>query len=541
MTRVFAVTIGLGVIAMPLNAKALSGFNSVQSSVSNAMSSQEEQTSSSGATVESEETENVQESSASNMTSDSAAEESSAPAVALPESVADATKGIVQVNSVYTDEAGKEYIILGCTGFLIGNTEDGEYVITTNSVVAPTKATRDDAFTTIGVTEEEEDWDKINLSVKVVVEGDVSIEAEVITRSPELNIAVVKLSQPLYNRTPLSILTSDDLGSAKPYKATEIVYALGFPYAVRYDRNTVMYDQDDVTMSSGSIANNKTHNDIQVIEHDCLITGNNCGGPLINSSGYVIGINEQQKDGRYYCSVDCAELVRILDALGIAYSKVTTSEYEVMNNSTEGITTQEVVIQDNSDLFDQIPLSIIIIGAGIVLVLITLLIIMIILLIGQKNRSKNNDDKVKDSRKEKEEPPRPKPVLAPDYHANETVMLSGGNGSETSVLDTGSSSSMYESYGTLVRKSNNENCVIDKPYFSIGKDSLHVNFCIKDNSSISRQHASIESSNGITSIKDNNSTNGTFVNNVRLIPGQAQIIQNGDMIKLANEEFIYRS
>ena len=50
-------------------------------------------------------------------------------------------------------------------------------------------------------------------------------------------------------------------------------------------------------------------------------TGNNCGGPLINTSGYVIGINEQQKDGRYYCSVDCAELVRILDALGITIVK----------------------------------------------------------------------------------------------------------------------------------------------------------------------------------------------------------------------------
>ncbi len=210
-------------------------------------------------------------------------------------------------------------------------------------------------------------------------------------------------------------------------------------------------------------------------------------------------------------------------------------------NSAKDSTVQEVAPPEERSLLEQIPLSIIIIGAGIVLVFIVLLIILIVLLLGQKKNPNNDDSKVKESKKEKEEPPRPKPVLSPDYHANETVMLSGGNGNETSVLDTGSSSSMYESYGTLVRKSNNENCVIDKPYFSIGKDSLHVNFCIKDNSSISRQHATIETNNGITSIKDNNSTNGTFVNNVRLIPGQAQIIQNGDIIKLANEEFIYRS
>lgn len=458
-------------------------------------------------------------------------------ATALPESVSDATKGIVQVNSIYTNETGKEYIILGCTGFLIGNTEDGEYVITTNSVVAPTKGTRDDAFETIGVDEEKEDWDKINLSIKVVVEGDVSITAEVITRSPELNIAVVKLSQPLYNRTPLSILTSDDYESAKPYKATEKVYALGFPYAVRYDRNTVMYGQDDVTMSSGSIANNKTYNDIYVIEHDCLITGNNCGGPLINSSGYVIGINEQKKDGRYYCSVDCSELVRILDALGIVYSKVTTSEYEA-RNSSESSTTEQVETVD-SNVFDQIPLGIIIAVVVIVLAIFASLIILITILMSQKNDAKNDNSKTV-KKKEKEEMPQPRQVLTPDHHANETVMLSGGVSAETSVLDSISSGSMYKSYGTLIRKSNNENCVIDKPCFTIGKDSLHVDFCIKDNGSISRQHATIESKNGLMTIADNNSTNGTYLNNQRISTNQPQILKNGDVITLANEEFVYR-
>lgn len=539
VTGAFSIVIGLGIITAPIQAQALSGFNSIKDSASSTESSTEEQASSAESSARPEENYDVQEDSSSNMSSVSAAEGASAPSVTLPESVADATKGIVQVNSIYTNDTGKEFIILGCTGFLIGNTEDGEYVITTNSVVAPTKATRDDAFTTIGASEEAEDWDKIDLSVKVVVEGDVSIDAEVVTRSPELNIAVIKLSQPLYNRTPLTILTSDDLSSAKPYKATEIVYALGFPYAVRYDRNTVMYDQDDVTMSSGSIANNKTHNDIQVIEHDCLITGNNCGGPLINSSGYVIGINEQNKDGRYYCSVDCAELVRILDALGITYSKVTTSQYEA-RSSAESSTAQEPVITENKSLFDQIPLGIIIVVAAIAALFLAILIVLIILLIGQKKNSKTGDNSIKENKKEKEEPPRPRPVLTPDYNASETVMLSGGNGAETSVLGSGPSGNIFESYGTLIRKSNNENCVIDKPSFTIGKDSLHVNFCIKDNSSISRQHATIESRNGITSITDNNSTNGTFVNNRRLTPGQPQTIQNGDVITLANEEFVYK-
>ncbi len=541
LSSVCAMTVGLSVITIPIHAMGVSGTDSSYDGMTNGITSSSystgEQTSSFGASTKTDGMEEGQYNSSTLISSSVVDNEASV--TVLPESVADATKGIVQVNSIYTNDAGKEFIILGCTGFLIGNTQDGEYVITTNSVVAPTKATRDDAFTTIGVSEEVEDWDKIDLSVKVVVEGDVSIAAEVVTRSPELNIAVVKLSQPLYNRTPLSILTSDNLTSAKPYKATETVYALGFPYAVRYDRNTVMYDQDDVTMSSGSIANNKTHNDIQVIEHDCLITGNNCGGPLINSSGYVIGINEQTKDGRYYCSVDSAELVRILDALGIKYSKVTASQYEARNSAESSTVQEEVAIEDKS-FFDQIPLGIMIAGSAIALLFLAILTILIILLISQKNRSKTKENSIKENKKEKEEPPRPRPVLTPDYHANETVMLSGVNGIETSVLGSDASANMFESYGTLIRKSNNENCVIDNPSFTIGKDSLHVNFCIKDNSSISRQHATIESRNGVTSITDNNSTNGTFVNNRRLTPRQPQTIQNGDVITLANEEFVYR-
>lgn len=544
LATVIAVTVGLSVTTMPIHAMGGSGTDISNDGMTNGITSNDdsagEQISSFGASTSTDEMDASQYNSSSYLNSTAMGNET--PVTVLPESVSDATKGIVQVNSIYTNDAGKEFIILGCTGFLIGNTQDGEYVITTNSVVAPTKATRDDAFKTIGVSEEEKDWDKIDLSVKVVVEGDVSIAAEVITRSPELNIAVIKLSQPLYNRTPLSILTSDEPGSDKPYEATQTVYALGFPYAVRYDRNTVMYDQDDVTMSSGSIANSKTYNDIHVIEHDCLITGNNCGGPLINSSGYVIGINQQKKDGRYYCSVDCAELVRIIDALGITYSKVTASEYEARNSAKDS-TNEGETVQNTGNLLDQIPLGIIIIAVAVIVVTLALLIVLIILLLGQKsgsNRIDSEEYNKKAKKKEKEEPPRPRPVLAADHRTNETIMLQGEFANETSVLGNGMSGSMYESYGTLIRKSNNENCVIDKSYFSIGKDSLHVNFCIKDNSSISRQHAVIESSNGLVTITDNNSTNGTYVNSQRLSPKQPQTIKNGDVIKLANEEFIYR-
>lgn len=67
-----------------------------------------------------------------------------------------------------------------------------------------------------------------------------------------------------------------------------------------------------------------------------------------------------------------------------------------------------------------------------------------------------------------------------------------------------------------------------------------ANCKIDNNRKISRKHASIQLERGSYYIRDNNSSNGTFLNGRRLIPEKAEELRDNDMIRLADEDFIFR-
>jgi FHA domain len=56
---------------------------------------------------------------------------------------------------------------------------------------------------------------------------------------------------------------------------------------------------------------------------------------------------------------------------------------------------------------------------------------------------------------------------------------------------------------------------------------------------ISRQHAEISTTGTRTKITDRKSRNGTFVNNVRLRPGEGKALAHGDRIRMGSIEFEY--
>lgn len=79
--------------------------------------------------------------------------------------------------------------------------------------------------------------------------------------------------------------------------------------------------------------------------------------------------------------------------------------------------------------------------------------------------------------------------------------------------------------------------VIDKAEVLIGKKQEIVDRVIGFNKMISRKHCRVTSVNGAFYINDEGSANGTYVNGMKLVPGQKCQINRGDIVRLADSDF----
>ena len=88
----------------------------------------------------------------------------------------------------------------------------------------------------------------------------------------------------------------------------------------------------------------------------------------------------------------------------------------------------------------------------------------------------------------------------------------------------------------LIRNSNGEKKEVNITPFAIGKDPLNVDYIV-DSESVSRNHATIIYEEGAFYIVDNDSTNGTIVEGIRVQSGERVELDNGYIILLGNESF----
>ncbi|MDO4465620.1 MAG: FHA domain-containing protein [Bacillota bacterium] len=92
---------------------------------------------------------------------------------------------------------------------------------------------------------------------------------------------------------------------------------------------------------------------------------------------------------------------------------------------------------------------------------------------------------------------------------------------------------------TLTRLSTNEKAIIDTNDYVLGKSNFVNGMVIKGNPGVSRKHAMIRLDNEQYFIRDLDSVNGTYVNDVFVEPETEVELLSGDSIKLGDEEFLF--
>lgn len=104
----------------------------------------------------------------------------------------------------------------------------------------------------------------------------------------------------------------------------------------------------------------------------------------------------------------------------------------------------------------------------------------------------------------------------------------------TSLLGDNSS---FQRFPYLIRKNTFDRIDINKPVFRIGKEKSYVDYFIGDNNTISRLHADIISRDNRYYLKDNNSTNHSYINGSIVQGNQEAELFDGAVVTLSNEDF----
>ena len=131
--------------------------------------------------------------------------------------------------------------------------------------------------------------------------------------------------------------------------------------------------------------------------------------------------------------------------------------------------------------------------------------------------------------------------IAADFNevaiSDATVFLDLGQ--ETQQAVPASQPVLFEPSAVLKRARTGEQIVLQKHEFKLGKDANQVDYCISDNSTISRVHARIVQKDRQYFIVDENSLNHTYVNERLVVPSQEYPLTTGSRIRLSDEEFSF--
>ncbi len=212
--------------------------------------------------------------------------------------------GIVMITTGAPDKDGHMNYWRG-TGFFVGDAgKDPQYIVTNCHVVEEFIL----AGKALGGGELHVRFDK-----------DDEAEAYLVDYDAEKDVAILRLAEATGKRVSLQLRVpqEDSLGSE--------AYAVGYPAAADLTVAAVnSFSQKDATVTTGSISRFLTESGTgrKLIQTDASLGGGNSGGPLIDGTGAVIGINTagSKLDSNLFYAVSVGEVLPLLDKNSIPYT-----------------------------------------------------------------------------------------------------------------------------------------------------------------------------------------------------------------------------
>jgi putative serine protease PepD len=119
-------------------------------------------------------------------------------------------------------------------------------------------------------------------TIRVTLQDGVSYSAKVVAKDASNDLAVLRIDAPTSRLHPLSLADSSNL------EVGDAVLAIGDPYGLTDTATAGIVSALDRTISAPNGAKIT-----DAIQTDAALNSGNSGGPLLDASGHVIGVNSQ--------------------------------------------------------------------------------------------------------------------------------------------------------------------------------------------------------------------------------------------------------
>lgn len=448
-----------------------------------------------------------------------------------------AEQGVVRV--IVAIKTSKSIGYSSGSGFYIGNNT----IITNNHVIDNASkgklvVARKASPTSIELRDGTVFWTDKELDIAIVKVSEIGCRELTLSEAP-----VLKGSQAYAIGFPTSADASRRSGSGQMGDSEKEFINLAYSSnrGVIDNANKGLVQFLDPTVTSGEIRKTLTRKwqpnyktELEVLDHDVNIGHGNSGGPLFDECGRVIGINTQGLDAQTIKSLKLADIVknssRITELINVLEKQ----------NIAATVTSDPCEIEIASDGVDwKIWVILIIVAAAAIASLLIAVLkkpatesytqyIGRVSGMSRLNRPTNNGPSW-DGGQIVDKPRATPPPLTP-----------AGNPPPATPASQPASQGAWSLQGSNPEagKSPNVHFQLTADQFqryggniTIGRKSGVAHLVI-DNTSISKAHAVISINNGIVSVRDNNSSNGTSVNGTRLAAGQQLTLNAGDQLQL---------